>query len=65
MTSQIEVIDINANNNDASVDVSGEVPIETSPANIFQPVEGVKQKEIKPKAKSNQGPRQRQIIKKK
>ena len=48
MTAQIEVIDINDNNNDASV----ETPTETSPDNIVQPLEEVKQKEVKPKAKS-------------
>jgi len=48
MTDKIEVIDINDNNSDAIV----ETPTETSPDNIVQPVEEVKQKEVKPNAKS-------------
>ena len=39
MTAQIEVTDLNDNDNDASV----ETPTETSPDNIVQPVEEVKQ----------------------
>jgi len=46
MTAQIEVVDINDNNNDASV----ETPTETSPENIVQPLEEVKQKEVQPNA---------------
>ena len=52
MTAQIRVIDISDNNNDNTDDVSGEAPTETSTTNIALPEEVVKQKEVKPKVKS-------------
>jgi len=59
MTDKIEVIDINDDNNDAIV----ETPSETSPDNIVQPLEGVKQKEVRPKAKSKPRTKDKEEIK--
>ena len=42
ITAQIEVIDINDNNNDNTVDVNCEAPAETSTPNFVAPVEEVK-----------------------
>ena len=49
MTTQIEVIDLNDNNNGNTDDVSGEAPTETSTTNFDAPVDAVNPKEVKPK----------------